>query len=169
MTEKQDFASRTFLKEDGTEVNANGVEVGSPEEQLQKFNDLESLRQRVRELIEERDRLQEEIDDDAGATDQNLLNELAQVKTERDGLKQQVEATAAAQAGAADQVAALQARIAELEGQVAAQGDGENAKPGDTDQRTKAELKTALDRKGVTYAPNTNRDGLLALAAEHQV
>ena len=65
-------------------------------------------------------------------------------------------------------LSAAQQRIADLEALLASQGDSDTAKPGDADQRTKALLKEALDAKGVSYAPNLNRDGLLALAAEHQ-
>ena len=103
-------------------------------------------------------------------------SELLQAEQTKQALDDQVtRLTAQAQsqdAALADRVAELdqaRARISELEAQLAGHSDGENAKPGDVDQRTKAQLKEALDGKGVAYAPSTNRDGLLALAAEHQV
>ena len=58
-----------------------------------------------------------------------------------------------------------QARIAELEAQLAAQGEAGD--PSSSDTRTNAELKAALDAKGVQYDARLNKAGLQALAAEH--
>lgn len=59
------------------------------------------------------------------------------------------------------------ARIAELEVQLAA--NAESGDPSSSDTRTNAELKAALDGKGVQYDARLNKAGLQALAAEHQV
>lgn len=58
-------------------------------------------------------------------------------------------------------------RIAELEAQLAAQTEAGD--PSSSDTRTNAELKAALDSKGVQYDARLNKAGLQALAAEHQV
>ncbi len=104
---------------------------------------------------------------EALAREQSKSEANQQLTTERDDLKQQLETMTGYRDTAVDDVNAFRAQISDLQAQLATQADGETAKPGDTDQRTKAELKAALDGKGVTYAPNLNRDGLLALAAEH--
>lgn len=109
---------------------------------------------------------------EAGSSNENsfrLKGELDSAQAQIQQLTAQAQSQDTALAERVAEVDTLKARISELEAQLASQGDGENAKPGDVDQRTKAQLKEALDAKSVTYAPNTNRDGLLALAAEHQV
>ena len=63
-------------------------------------------------------------------------------------------------------LSAAQQRIADLEALLATQADAGN--PDSTDTRTNAELKAALDAKGVTYDARLNKAGLQALAAEHQ-
>ena len=63
-------------------------------------------------------------------------------------------------------LSAAQQRIADLEAQLASQADAGN--PDSTDTRTNAELKAALDAKGVPYDARLNKAGLQALAVEHQ-
>jgi hypothetical protein len=58
-----------------------------------------------------------------------------------------------------------QERITELEGQLQASQDQGN--PDSADTRTNAELRAALDAKGVQYDAKLNKAALQALAAEH--
>ena len=60
-----------------------------------------------------------------------------------------------------------QERISELEGQLQASQDQGN--PDSTDTRTNAQLRDALDAKGVQGLANLNKAALQALAVEHQV
>jgi len=120
-------------------------------------------------LTEVRDLLTSQL----GEVKADLEKKTAEWQTERDDLKQQLTTMTGYRDTAANDANGFRTQIGDLQTQLAtaqaATSDPETPAPGDTDQRTKAELKTALDGKGVTYAPNLNRDGLLALAAEHEV
>ena len=66
-----------------------------------------------------------------------------------------------------EQLRTAQDRISELEGQLQASQDQGN--PDSTDTRTNAQLRDALDAKGVQGLANLNKAALQALAVEHQV
>ena len=66
-----------------------------------------------------------------------------------------------------EQLNTAQARITELEGQLQASQDQGN--PDSADTRTNAELRAALEVKGVQGLANLNKAALQALAVEHGV
>jgi len=120
-------------------------------------------------LTEARDLLTGQL----GEVKAELESKTAKWQTERDDLKQQLTTMTGYRDAAANDANAFRTQISDLQAQLAtaqaATSDPETPAPGDTDQRTKAELKAALDGKGVTYDASLRRDGLLALAAEHGV
>jgi hypothetical protein len=65
------------------------------------------------------------------------------------------------------ELATAQERITELEGQLQASQDQGN--PDSADTRTNAELRAALDTKGVQGLRDLNKAALQALAVEHGV
>ena len=93
----------------------------------------------------------------------SLLIDTADALKREDALKAELESAQSDFIQYQNDLPSLKARVAELE----AGESGDGPQPGDTDTRTRAQLKAALDAKGIGYDAAANRPALLALAAEH--
>lgn len=154
-------------------VSADSVQVLDLQSQLDEVTrERDELKGQVGTLTTERDQAAQDVSVLRAARDYlqtGLDTKRAEWDEERAQLQADFDSKTAKwetlKAALRQETAVALERVTELEGQF--QASQEQGNPDSPDTRTNAELRTALDAKGVSYPSGANKAALQALAAEH--